>query len=84
MVEALSQQHIKNIWLTHFSLLDSGHFIALQGSAYSPERVPEYIDSLAKSEQFTGKQFSVFQLQQQDNSEYFDFKLHTKQSQAQR
>jgi len=83
MLEALSQQHIKNMWLTRFSLLDSGNFIAIQGSAFNAELVPEYIDSLAKSEQFNGKQFSVFQLQQQDKSEYFDFKLHTKQSQAQ-
>ncbi len=77
MLTALSKQHIDDLWLTQFSLLNSGQFIALQGSAYTSQLIPEYIDNLAKSEQFQGKNFSVFQLQQPDNSPYFNFKLHT-------
>ena len=77
MLTALSQQHIDDLWLTQFSLLNSGQFIALQGNAYTSQLIPEYIDNLAKSEQFQGKNFSVFQLQQSDDSPYFNFKLHT-------
>ncbi len=77
MLTALSKQHIDELWLTQFSLLNSGQFIALQGSAYSSQLIPEYIDNLAKSEQFQGKNFSVFQLQQPNDSSYFNFKLHT-------
>lgn len=77
MLTALSKQHVNDLWLTQFSLLNSGQFIALQGSAYTSQLIPEYIDNLAKSEQFQGKNFSVFQLQQPDNSPYFNFKLHT-------
>jgi len=77
MLTALSKQHIDDLWLTQFSLLNSGEFIALQGSAYTSQLIPEYIDNLAKSEQFQGKNFSVFQLQQPENSAYFNFKLHT-------
>jgi Tfp pilus assembly protein PilN len=85
MLIALSQQHVENLWLTHFSLLDSGEFIALQGRAYTSDLIPQYIDNLAKSEQFHGKNFSVFQLNQDEKSAYFDFKLHTsKQSEGER
>lgn len=77
MLTALSKQHIDKLWLTQFSLLDSGQFIALQGSAFSSQLIPEYIDNLAKSEQFHGKNFSVFQLEQSSDSPYFHFKLHT-------
>ncbi|MBL4638623.1 MAG: PilN domain-containing protein [Proteobacteria bacterium] len=80
MLTALSQQHIDDLWLTQFSILNSGQFIALQGSAYNSHLIPEYIDNLAKSEQFQGKHFSVFQLQKPDDSPYFNFKLHTSNS----
>jgi len=79
MLSALSQQHIDDLWLTQFSLLNGGQFIALQGSAHSPQLIPEYIDNLAKSDQFQGKNFSVFQLQQPNDSTNYNFKLHTEQ-----
>jgi type IV pilus assembly PilN-like protein len=79
MLAALSKQHIDDLWLTQFSLLNGGQFIALQGNANTPQLIPEYIDNLAKSEQFQGETFSVFQLQQQTDSSYYNFKLHTEQ-----
>ena len=75
----LSQQHINDVWLTEFALLDGGQFISLYGKALQSDFIPEYIDSLAKSEQFQGKEFSVFQLQQpSDNNNFYHFNLHTK------
>jgi type IV pilus assembly PilN-like protein len=83
MLAALSKQHIDELWLTQFSLLNGGQFIALQGNANTPQLIPEYIDNLAKSEQFQGETFSVFQLQQPADSSYYNFKLHTEQSNKQ-
>lgn len=74
----LSQQRINNVWLTAFSFLDSGKSITLDGKALQASQIPLYIDNLARSEQFQGKQFSVFQLQQpEDDSSSYSFRLHT-------
>lgn len=77
---ALSEQHIENLWLTQFSLLNAGHFIALNGQTTNAELVPEYIDSLAKAQPFKGKTFSVFHMQQPEQQGVFHFKLFTAQS----
>lgn len=79
---ALSKQHIEELWLTQFSLLNSGQFIALQGTALTSQLIPEYIDKLAESTQFQGKNFSVFQLKKHKDSPYFNFKLHTSEDMA--
>ncbi|MFW5450158.1 MAG: PilN domain-containing protein [Methylophagaceae bacterium] len=74
----LSQQHINNVWLTEFSLTQGGESISLHGNAMQSELIPEYIDSLAKSKQFEGKEFSVFQLlQPSDGKMFYNFNLHT-------
>ncbi len=74
----LSQQHINNVWLTEFSLAQGGESISLYGNAMQSELIPEYIDSLAKSKQFEGKEFSVFQLlQPSDGKAFYNFNLHT-------
>lgn len=78
---SLAQQRIDNVWLTAFSFTDSGHTITLDGKALQSSQIPMYIDSLAKSEHFQGKQFSVFQLQKpDDDSGIYTFQLHTKNS----
>ena len=52
--------------------------ITLKGKASQSNLIPLYIDSLAKSDHFRGKQFSVFQLEQpKDDSEVYTFKLNT-------
>jgi len=74
---ALSEQHIDNVWLTNFSLLNAGEFMAIKGQTSSADVVPKYIDSLAKSTVFAGKTFSVFNLQKPDDNAFFDFELFT-------
>jgi len=77
-LKSLSEQHIKHVWLKSFSLREGGHSITIQGSSTQSELIPEYIDSLAKSNTFSGKQFSVFQMSSPDNdTETYDFELHT-------
>jgi Tfp pilus assembly protein PilN len=74
---ALSKQHIDNIWLTDFSLLNAGQFIAIKGQTTSADSVPQYIDSLAMDSVFAGKTFSVFNLEKPNGSHFFDFELFT-------
>lgn len=77
---SLSEQRIDNVWLTRFSLLDGGQFISLHGNATQSSLIPEYIDSLANSDRFHGKEFSVFQLQHpDDDTGFYNFKLNTQQ-----
>jgi len=79
----LSKQQINNVWLTEFSLIRGGQTITLRGKSLQSNLIPLYIDSLAKSEHFQGKQFSVFQLEQpKDNSEAYTFKLNTDSNHA--
>jgi hypothetical protein len=79
-LEALSEQHISGLWLNQFSLLNAGQHTALNGQTSDATKVPEYIDSLGRSEQFNGKTFSVFQLQQPEQDSLFQFKLFTNQA----
>lgn len=80
---SLSKQHIDNVWLTAFSLMDGGQYISLHGDATEPSLIPVYIDSLAKSDQFRGKEFSVFHLEHpDDNTEFYNFKLNTQKDKA--
>jgi len=79
----LSKQQINNVWLTEFSLIQGGQTITLQGKSLQSSFIPLYIDSLAKSEHFKGKQFSVFQLQQpKGNSDVYTFKLNSEDKQV--
>lgn len=73
----LSQQRIHNVWLTSFSFIDAGDSITLDGKSVESSQIPLYIDNLARSEHFQGKQFSVFELQQSDDTGLYSFKLHT-------
>ncbi|RLA00059.1 MAG: hypothetical protein DRQ42_06375 [Gammaproteobacteria bacterium] len=75
---SLSKQRIDDVWLTGFSLMDGGQFISLHGDATQPSLIPVYIDSLAKSDHFRGKEFSVFHLEHpDDNTEFYNFRLNT-------
>ena len=77
-LKSLSEQHLDQVWLKNFSLREGGRSITIQGSSMRSELIPEYIDSLAKSATFSGKQFSVFQMSSPDsNTETYDFELHT-------
>jgi len=73
----LSQQRIHNVWLTSFSFIGAGDTITLDGKSVDSSQIPLYIDKLARSEHFKGKQFSVFELQQADDTGIYRFKLHT-------
>lgn len=77
---SLSEQSIDNVWLTQFTFLNAGQFIALKGKTSSADIVPKYIDSLGQSITFAGKTFSVFNIQKPDKEAYFNFELFTHNS----
>jgi len=80
-LKSLSEQHLDQVWLKNFSLRQGGQSITIQGSSTRSDLIPEYIDNLAKSPTFSGKQFSVFQMNSPDsNTETYDFELHTQGS----
>lgn len=79
-LESLSEQSIENVWLTQFTFLNAGQFIALKGKTASADIVPKYIDSLGQSSTFSGKTFSVFNIQKPDGEAYFNFELFTHNS----
>jgi len=76
-LEGLSKHHLDQVWLDKFSLREGGHYITIQGRSQQSELIPEYIDTLAKAKAFEGKQFSVFQMSTPDNSDSYEFELHT-------
>lgn len=74
---SLSERHIEHVWLNNFSLREGGKSITIQGMSQRTELIPEYIDSLAQSPIFKGQQFSVFQMSSPNNTETYEFELHT-------
>ncbi|PHS68519.1 MAG: hypothetical protein COB23_09120 [Methylophaga sp.] len=76
ILTTLSEHRIDNAWLSQFSLLQGGEFITLYGSALTSELVPQYIDNLATSDYFHGKNFSVFKLEQPEDTTIYNFQLH--------
>ncbi len=76
-LESLSERHIKQVWLNNFSLRHGGKSMTIQGMSHSTALIPEYIDSLAQSPVFKGQQFSVFQMSNPNNTETYEFELHT-------
>lgn len=74
----LSEQVVSKVWLTGFSLLNGGQVITLQGQTTQISQVPVYIDSLAQSKRFQGKQFSALQLEHPNkDAEFYTFQLNT-------
>lgn len=80
-LKALSVQHIDDVWLTEFALMNGGESLHLIGKASRSELIPNYIDSLALNQQFHGKQFSAVEIQQPNSStEHYQFSLKSKVS----
>lgn len=76
VLSSLSEQHLSQIWLKEFSILRGGEAITIHGRSTQAKFIPEYIDNLSQSENFKGKQFSIFEMHQPDSvSNSYDFKL---------
>jgi len=78
----LSRQHVKGMWLTNLSIHQGGEKLNLQGSTYSPEYVPRYLQNLSKEPSFKGVEFKTFLLQRNLKTNRIDFDIRSNQKEA--
>jgi len=78
----LSRQHIEGMWLTNLSIHQGGEKLNLQGSTYSPEHVPRYLQNLSKEPSFDGVEFKTFLMQRNLDTNRIDFDIRSNQKEA--
>ncbi|GEM_PF-3516957 len=57
LVEQLSQQNVKGIWLSKFEVINQGQDIQLFGFAKTPEQVSRYLSMLGTQPAYQGRAF---------------------------
>jgi len=57
LVEQLSNQNVKDIWLSKFEVINQGQDIQLYGYAKTPEQVSRYLSLLGTQEAYKGRAF---------------------------
>ncbi len=79
----LARQTKPEVWLTRIVISDAGRHLVLQGQTISPEKVPEFLLSLAGEEIYIGREFSSFSLNLSDpKSSVIDFEISTGEVEA--
>ncbi len=73
----LSRQHIEGMWLTNLSIHQGGEKLNLQGSTFSPEHVPMYLQNLSKESSFDGVEFKTFLMQRNPETNRIDFDIRS-------
>jgi Tfp pilus assembly protein PilN len=66
-LEGLARQSEEGLWLTRIELFKGGRSMGLEGLTSEPEYVPRLIKKLGNETAFTGAEFDIFKLQQQDD-----------------
>lgn len=61
-LRALARQHVSGLWITGLHINANGRRVTLQGRAYRPELVPQYIGRLANEKSMQGLAFDRFRL----------------------
>ncbi|HET8705625.1 MAG TPA: PilN domain-containing protein, partial [Pseudomonadales bacterium] len=77
-LEALGQQYVKGLWLSHFEFKEGGRVVNLYGSTQSAELVPDYLKKLSVETAFQGKTFGGLKLEKEENSKQARFAITTK------
>jgi Tfp pilus assembly protein PilN len=62
LVEQLSQQAVKGVWLSKFAVINQGKDIQLFGYAQSPDKVSKYLAMLGNQEAYQGRVFRQIQV----------------------
>ncbi len=78
----LSRQHIDGMWLTNLRIHQGGEKLNLQGSTFSPEHVPKYLQNLSKEPSFEGVEFKTFLMQRNIDTNRIDFDIRSNQKEA--
>jgi len=76
-LKAFSEKAMNGIWLTGFSLQDSGNYIGFKGRATDADLVPRLIEGLSQEIVFHGRTFQVFKLNVDPENKRLDFLLET-------
>jgi Tfp pilus assembly protein PilN len=73
LVEQLSQQTVKGVWLSKFEVINQGKDIQLFGFSQSPDKVSKYLTMLGNQEAYQGRVFKQIQVKRGENawSEFF-------------
>jgi len=76
----LSRQHVEGVWLTGLYIHAGGTKLNLNGSTYSPESVPKYLQNLSQEAGFRGLEFQTFLMQRVDQSSLVNFSIRSKEN----
>lgn len=75
---ALARQRPKQLWLRRVSIGAGGASVGLEGSAYVPEQVPQFLQALSAEQALEGIEFRSFLLQRaEDDARRVDFSVST-------
>jgi len=78
----LSRQHIDGLWLTHLDIHAGGEKLNLQGSTFTPESVPRYLQNLSNEPSFKGVEFKTFLMEREQGTSRVDFNIRSTQKEA--
>ncbi len=67
IVEQLSQQNVKGIWLSKFEVINQGQDIQLFGFAKTPEQVSRYLINLGTQPAYQGRAFKQINITRSNN-----------------
>ena len=78
----LSRQHVDGLWLTSLDIHAGGEKLNLQGSTFTPEYVPRYLQNLSDESSFKGVEFKTFLMERDKGSSRVDFDIRSTQKEA--
>lgn len=78
----LSRQHVDGLWITALNIHAGGSKLNIQGSTYSPEQVPRYLQNLGNETSFKGVEFKTFLMERDQGSSQVNFDIRSTQKEA--
>jgi Tfp pilus assembly protein PilN len=78
----LARQHIEGIWLTYLDIHAGGSKLNLQGSTFTPDSVPLYLQNLSNEPSFKGVEFKTFLMERNKGSSRVDFDIRSTQKET--
>jgi len=80
VMESLSEQNVKGLWLTELGITTEGSRYRLVGNTKHPDLIPQYIDQLKKSKVLAGTSFNLFDLERSgEEGDYLKFILSSEE-----
>jgi len=77
-MSGLARQHVDGLWLRRIRVVDGGASLELIGSSLDAEAVPRLLERLALEPAYVGREFRVFTIEADDESEpVVHFRLST-------